>query len=343
MTRIVYSILGLALVQALPAAAAAPKAEIPEHRFEFGIIGQGEELRHSFAVHNKGDAPLTLAADGSQPQVRLASDPAPILPGATGAVELIFDARVPVGPTEVALALTSNDPAQPKLSFALAGEVKELLRAKPGYARWNTVQGEQEATIAQTIAASDGATFRVTSVDAPPYVKTAVREARPEERVADVAGTQWRVDFTLDSWAPVGAITGAAVVHTDNPKQHQAFIPLSGFVRPIVFVDPPSGELGTVNVGATAKIDFKVRFFGTAPIRLTAAEITVPGANTTVAPLQDGRLYQVTVQLTPAVAAGPLSGKLILRTDSSKLPTYELPLTGKVEGSARGGAPAPAG
>ncbi len=343
MRRIVYSILGLALVQVLPAAAAAPKAEIPERRFEFGIIGQGEELRHSFAVHNKGDAPLTLAADGSQPQVRLASDPAPILPGATGAVELIFDASVPVGPTEVALPLTSNDPSQPKLSFALAGEVKELLGAKPGYARWNTVQGEKEATITQTIAASDGATFRVISVDAPPHVKTAVREARPEERVANIAGTQWRVDLTLDSWAPVGAITGSAVVHTDNPKQHRAFIPLSGFVRPVVFVDPPSGDLGTVNVGATAKIDFKVRFFGTAPIRLTSAEITVPGANATVAPLQDGRLYQVTLQLTPEVAAGPLSGKLILRTDSSKLPTYELPLTGKVEGSASGGAPAPAG
>jgi hypothetical protein len=342
MTRIVYSILGLALLQALPAAA-APKAEIPERRFEFGILGQGEELRHSFTVHNKGDAPLTLAGEGVQPHVRLASDPPPIAAGATGTVELIFDASVPEGPTEVSLALTSNDPAQPKLFFALAGQVKELLRAKPGYARWNTVQGEKEATIGQTLATSDGATFRVTSVDAPPYVKTAVREARPEERVADAPGPQWRVDLTLDSWAPVGAISGSAVVHTDNPKQHQALIPLSGFVRPIVFVDPPTGELGTVNVGATAKIDFKVRFFGTTPIRLTAAEITVPGARTTVAPVQDGRLYQVTLQLTPEVAAGPLSGKLILRTDSVKLPVYELPLTGKVEGSAPASAPAPAG
>jgi len=341
MTRIVYSILGLALLQALPAAA-APKAEIPERRFEFGIIGQGEEVRHSFAVQNKGDAPLELARDAAHGQVRLGSDPKPIPPGATGTVELVFDASVPVGPTEVSLGLTSNDPAQPKLSFALAGEVKELLRAKPGYARWNTVQGEKEATIAQTIAATDATPFRVTSVDAPPYVKTVVREARAEERVADVIGPQWRVELTLDSWAPVGAITGSAVVHTDNPKQHQAFIPLSGFVRPIVFVDPPSGELGTLNVGGTAKVEFKVRFFGTSPIRLTSAEITVPGAKTTVAPLQDGRLYQVTLQLTPAVAAGPLSGKLILRTDSAKLPTYELPLTGKVEGGAQGAA-APAG
>ena len=333
MNRTAIAMVVLALLPGLAAGAATPKATVASPRFEFGTIGQGEEVRHSFVVKNDGDAPLTLTKVREFPHLRVEIGPSPIAAGRSGKVDVVFDGQAAAGPTEVEAFVGSNDPAQSTLTFVLAGTVEARLGAKPGYARWNTVQGEKEATIAQTVWAADGSSFRVLGVDAPPYVHTSVREARPEERSPNGKGPQWRVELTIDSWAPVGAITGPAVVRTDYAKQREVLIPLSGFVRPIVLVEPPSGQLGALNVAGTAKVNLRVRFFGTTPVHLTGAEVNVAGTSVTIAPIEAGRLYGLTLQFSPAVAAGPLAGKLILKTDSPKLPVYEFPLTASIEGS----------
>jgi hypothetical protein len=326
----------------LPAAfAASPRVGEPPPPFEFGETAPGQAVRHVFAIRNVGDAPLELTAPSMPGRVSLVAPPAPIAPGAEAKLEAVFDA---LGQTDVVveerLRLRTNDADRAVVDLVFRGAIRALVAAKPGYARWNTVQGEPEATIAQTLYATDGTDFKILSVTSEyPHLETTVRAARPDERVAAGPPSQWRLELTLPSWPAVGPITGDVLVETDHPKQKQLRLPLSGFVRPMLFVDPPTGALGELNVASTARRSFRVRVFGTTPAKVTKAEVTVPGAVVSdVRPLQEGRLYEVALAFTPDTPNGPFAGKLRIHTDSSKLPVYEIDLTG----TAAGGSPSTA-
>jgi len=45
-----------------PAAPASggPRAVVPESSFDFGTVGEGDDVRHFFIIQNKGDTPLTI-------------------------------------------------------------------------------------------------------------------------------------------------------------------------------------------------------------------------------------------------------------------------------------------
>jgi hypothetical protein len=112
-------------------------------------------------------------------------------------------------------------------------------------------------------------------------------------------------------------------------------IPVSGFVRPALFVEPQSGELGTVELTAPKRWVFHVRRFATDPIAVTGAETDVPGISARVEPVEEGVRYDVVVELDPAaMAEGPFAGKLRLTTDNEKLPTVTVDLSGTLRRSS---------
>jgi hypothetical protein len=333
----------LALLLLTPVAAASaggPLLEPPASlTHDFGQTGLGEPVRHTFELRNAGSAPLTLTLSRPLPGVQVTPQPLSVPAGGRGELTVAFDGTLPAGPAQVynenavqvelPLLFDTNDPDHPTLALTLRGELVAFVKAKPGYARWDTAVGVGEATIGQTLWSEDGSPFKVLSVDSPAsYLRTSFREARPEERNAKGVGTQWRVEVTLADDAPVGAPRGNVVVRVDHPKQRQVPVPVSGFVRPLVFVDPPSGELGTFTLDTTAKVVYRVRFFSPQILQVTGAEVTVPGARATVEPLADSRYqYQVTVDF-PETPPGEFSGKLLIKTSSPRVPVYELALSG---------------
>lgn len=329
----------LALCAALLVASAllaqgTPKAVAVEPIKDAGTVPKGEKIIHDFAIRNDGDAPLEITNVRPACGCTVAEYDKVIAPGKVGKVHAEVDTSTFNGPIAKGVSVFTNDPATPELELTVRAKVEPYIAVKPGYARYITVQGEpQEGTLAQTLWVPDGTPMEIVKVDSPwPFLDVKFREAKPEERLSDpnAKGTQWRIEMTLTNNAKVGPLADHVTVHTNHPKQKIVQIPVSGFVRPVVAVTPQVADFGKVELKEPLRRSLNVRNFATEPIKVTGVEQTVKGVEAMVEPLEEGREYQVRVTLSPEMAKGPFNGKLMIKTDSPKVPTIEIDLKGIV-------------
>lgn len=319
----------LALPVALAAQASpSPRLSIAEEKHAIDQVSLTEPVRWAFAVENTGGAPLALEVLGVTELCKLESFPATLAPKQTGTVNVVLDTSQLAGPGECSVKLGSNDPERRETFLRLAVAPQDLLRAKPGFARYTYVQGEKPGTIRQLLRATDGKDFKVLDVQAPPQVKAAFRPAADKERDPQFAGPQWIVETTIQADAPVGPLVGAVEVRTDHPQQKLMRVPLSGFVRPVMHVTPPQATLGEVTLDREVKVELFLRNFATEPIHVLKVESSVPGTRAEIAPREEGRAWDLRLILTPAMGSGKFAGNLTILTDSFKIPKLVVPVTG---------------
>lgn len=313
-------------------AAGKPKAVAVEPIKDAGIVSKGDKISHDFLIKNEGDADLEIVSVQPACGCTVAEFDKTIAPGQTGKVHAVLDTAGFSGPISKGLTVFTSDPDVPQLELTVRAKVQPYISARPGYARYITVQGEAaQGSIGQTLWAPDGSSFDVVKVESPfPYLKTSFREATTEERIADAKGKQWRVEMTLSNEAKVGALADYVTIHTNHPKQKLVQIPVSGFVRPVMAVTPPVADFGKVELKEPLRRALNVRNFATEPIKITGLDQSLPGVEAKVEPIEDGREYEVFVTLKPELGKGPFNGKLMIRTDSPKTPLIEVELKGTV-------------
>ncbi len=323
-----------ALLAADAPAKGKPKATVAEPVKDVGTVPKGQKITHDFAIKNEGDADLTITNVQPACGCTVAEFDKLIKPGATGKVHTVVDSSTFAGPISKGVTVFTNDPDHPQIELSIHAKIEPYISVKPGYARYITVQGEpQEGNIAQTLWAPDGTSWDITSVDTPfPALTVTYHEAKPEERLPDVKGKQWKVEMKLANNAKVGPLADYVTVHTNHPKQQIVQIPISGFVRPVIAVTPPTADFGKIELKEPLKKALSIRNFATEPIKVTGIDPNLPkGIETKLETLEEGRVYQVRVILNPEIGKGPFHGKLTLHTDSPKMPSIEVEFKGIVD------------
>ena len=330
---VILALCAALLVAASLLAAGKPKATVAEPIKDAGTVPKGEKVINDFVIKNEGDADLQITNVQPACGCTVAQFDKVIKPGATGKVHAEVDSSTFNGPISKGVTVFTNDPDHPQIELTVHANVQPYIAVKPGYARYITVQGEpQEGNIVQTLWAPDGASWDVTGADSPyPYLTVTYHEAKPEERLPEAKGKQWKVEMKLANNAKVGPLADYVTVHTNHPKQKVVQIPVSGFVRPVIAVTPPTADFGSIELKEPLKRALDIRNFATEPIKVTGIDVSLPkGIDAKLESLTEGREYQVRVVLDPSLPKGPFSGKLTIHTDSPKVPTLEVELKGIV-------------
>jgi hypothetical protein len=325
--------LSLSLAAGAPAApeGSPPRAQVEAPHHDAGPVGVGEPFAHEFLVRNPGESPLELSLAEASKGTTVTIEPAVIVPGAEGRVRVVVDPDRDPGPAVLPTLLRTSDPEQPTLRLELRLEVRLFLAVRPGYARYITVRGAREGTIVQHVTALDGATFRVLKVECPlPHLRLAFREARPEERRPETAGSQWRVEMTLSGDAPVGAVAANVLIETDHPKQRRTYVQVSGFMRPMFAVTPPEARLGELDPAKSPTARLVVKNYAEEPIALTGVTTTVPAVRAELEPVEAGRTWYVRLHLAEGAKPGAFEGLVRIATASPQVPMVEVPLSGRV-------------
>jgi hypothetical protein len=309
-----------------------PRARVPEPLTDVGWVAKGERISHDFLIRNQGDEVLEITSVRPECSCSVVEFTEAIAPGETGTVNLLVDTANQEGGIVKGATVYTNDPSNPRLRLAIKAQVRALISVSPGYARFIVVQKEAgEGTITQTIWAEDGNPLEIVDVESPhSFLQVTYREAGPDELREDVAGKQWKVDIHLSNEAPVGALTGRVEVHTTHPKQKTLFIPVSGFVRPVFAITPAVADFGAVELAEPVTGSLLVRNFATESIELTGVESGLRGVDAAVAPLEEGRRYEVTLTLTPELPKGPFATQLKIHTSSPKEPVLLVEVKGKI-------------
>ncbi len=324
---------GLLVAGALMAQAPKPKAVVPQPILEAGKKPKGDKLIGEFVIKNEGNAPLEISEVRPACGCTVADYPKTIAPGQSGTIKLTIDtSEFSGGPIAKGATVYTSDVENPQIELTVRAIIAPYIEAKPGYARYITVQNEpKEGTIGQTLWAPDGSSFDVVKIESPwPFLTTSFREAKDAERQPDAKGKQWYVEMHLSNSAPVGPLADMVRVVTNHPKQKTVEIPVSGFVRPVIAVTPPDGDLGKIDLKEPKKRTLFVRNFATEAIKVTNVQTDNPNVEAKLKPLQEGRQYSIQVILKPTLTKGPLKFNVTLTTDSAKVPTVTVPLEGTV-------------
>jgi hypothetical protein len=139
-----------------------------------------------------------------------------------------------------------------------------------------------------------------------------------------------RINVTPD--APEGLLNAPIRVATGVAQQPTVEIPVSGIVRPRVSVTPVTVNFGNFTAGKdpiTRNI-IVTNNKPAMPVKVTRAEVSVPGFVTDVVPTQEGVSYTVVVKASGNVKKGALDGTVKLFTSDKERAVIEIPLRGEV-------------
>lgn len=103
----------------------APKIKFEKLIYDFGVIAPGEKVQYEFEFKNEGKTPLIISDATATCGCTVPETPtAPIKPGESGKIKVIFDSTGKIGMQDKQVTITSNaNPAAEKLH--LVGEVRE--------------------------------------------------------------------------------------------------------------------------------------------------------------------------------------------------------------------------
>jgi hypothetical protein len=332
MTRVLRLAIVTLLLTGLPALADGPAATIDEPILDVGETPVGETIEAEFTLHNEGSAPLEITRVRPACGCTVAEYDEEIAPGGTGVVRATVDTRRLSGPNAKTVTVYTNDPRNPRIQLTIKSDVRPFLLLRPGYARLtDAVQGETEHRIPQLLWADDFENLQILEVESPRnWIDVSFREATPEEREPEAAGTQWHLDVAIDENAPAGPIADHVVITTNHPVQREVKLPVSGFIRPLVAVTPPKVDFGSVDLSKQNAWGVLVRNFGSEPLEIESVDSDVPGLEVTVEPIEEGVRYKLVMEPTSAMTRGRFDGRVELRTNLPRQRTIRVSLSGEV-------------
>jgi hypothetical protein len=313
------------------------RAEKTSH--DFGVVGIGTDPEIEFSIGNVGAAPLEIKITSVPRGLRLVRLDKTIAPAASGIVRLAVNTFQAGGTPEWHVSVLTNDPEHGALDLAIHADVRTYLVLSPPSARFSFVQYGPEGGTTHVLAAADDSKMEVLGVDSPvDYIKATSRELSPAERLPDFEGRQWQVTLTIAPTAPVGPIGGYVIIRTTHPHQPRAFLPVSGFVRPLFAVTPPAVDLPGVTVSADdarPMLALVVKNFAAEAIEITGVSSDIKGLEGKLISVEPGHTWRVEVRLLPTLASGPFKGTLTLKTASPRVPEVRVPIQGSRIGTGQ--------
>ncbi len=140
---------------------ASPQVYVPEETFEFSPVVDGQEVRHDFAVLNKGESALDLMEVKPDCGCTTVSYPKRIPAGGEGKIAIELDTSGYSGQhISKTMVVRTNDKKKPEFSLVISGEVKPFARINPAEAKLTGNAG-QEIKQMLTIASTNENPFKV--------------------------------------------------------------------------------------------------------------------------------------------------------------------------------------
>ena len=326
-----FLLLALALTVAAPGLAQTPRAVPVEPVFDAGVVVRGDQIEHTFAIKNEGQAPLTIRRVDPSCGCTVAKFDETIAPGERGRIHTVIDTRTFGGPIAKSVTVYTNDASSPEIRLVVKANVRKVVEAKPVYARFLTVVGEERKPSEHLVWSTQGPALEIEKVVSPfPFLAAEVAPASDEEKNSEGGERQWRLTLELGDDAPVGPLADFVEVHTNHPDMKVFKLPVSGYVRPVIAVKPQRADFGRRDLEEPYETSLEIRNLGSEELAITSVANDVPGLESEIEEVEEGKIFMVRLTLTPGMSKGPFEGKIQIETTSSLQPRVEVDLRGTV-------------
>jgi hypothetical protein len=151
-------------------------------------------------------------------------------------------------------------------------------------------------------------------------------------------GGTGEIRTTFDSARFRGAVVKTVYLYVNDPMQPVAQFQLRGTVKPELVLEPEQVELGKLTPGTETEARATLTNQGEQEITLSPPETTSSELRAELAALQlpPGKSVQLVVRALPREGKARLSGYVMIKTSSPRVPQLRLPVYGSVEESPLG-------
>ena len=313
---------------------AGPNMVVAEKIVDVGTVAQGEVVEVDFKIANEGNETLQVKAVRPTCGCTVADYDKEIAAGGEGLVKAKLDTKDFSGPISKSILIMTNDPREPTVSVVIKADVRPFVEVLPRpLIRFNAVQSEPMTEKIVVVATERDRDFKVIKVTSHvPFLKPTVRELTGEEKVPGKPGKQFEVGVEIEDDAPVGPVSAKLTIYTDHPKAKEVVVKVYGVVRALIHVTPSQVQFGTVDAKAKAGRNLIVvnNRTGDASMEVTGVSVDDDAFDTTVATIEEGRRYQVTVHVQADAEIGPHTATLTLKTTDPDFPEITVPVKASI-------------
>lgn len=220
---------GIACITTPVSFAAQPAISMPETTYSFGELPETTVLTHDFKVKNGGDAVLHIKDVKPDCGCTLAYFDKTIPAHGEGKVTLKLDLNSFQGYVKKSTAITTDDPANPRMTIFLEGTVKPLVAVLPAKSLY--LQGMPD-TVTEKVVDLVGSTkpFHITKVDSDLAKNAEYRLETVEE------GKHYRV--RISNRLQRGTYRGSINLHTDLAERPELTVWVNALIEGDVGVRP---------------------------------------------------------------------------------------------------------
>jgi len=331
----VVSLCLMAGLVAIPAAAEGPNMVVPEKVKDVGTVAQGDVVEVDFSIVNEGTDALQVKAVRPTCGCTVADYDKEVAAGGTGAIKAKLDTKDFSGPISKSILIMTNDPREPTVSVVIKADVRPYVEVLPRpLIRFNAVQSEPMTQKVVVVPTENDRAFAVTGITpSVPFLKASSRKLSGDELVAGKPDTQYEVSLALADDAPVGPVSANLLITTDHPKAKEINVKVYGVVRSLVHVTPSQVQFGSVDAAAKPGRNLIVvnNRTGDAALDVTGVTLDDSAFEAKVATIEEGRRFQVTVNVKEDAPAGAHDATLTLTTTDPEFPEMTVPVKASIK------------
>jgi len=307
-----------------------PAAVCAEPTFNFGTAFEGDSVRHSYVIENRGKAPLIIERVSAGCKCTVAEFDKEIAEGATGHVTLVLDTKGLSGRVPKSATVFTNDPRKRQFVINIEGDVKQLLRFEPRTPTINVIKGSGKATTDVKIFAGVDIPIEITEAKAQsPDIETTIETVEAGKSFVlhisvDTNGARTYRYETVTIKAKAGdrdASTSISVtIRLKNPIEFDGSRPYVNFFKKDVEAWQ-SGQTPSLKKSANlVSVENK-------PFEVTGVDVKEPWVKASYEKVGDGTKWTITVELLskPQVLASTVGRTVVtVHTNHPSVPTVDL-------------------
>lgn len=270
-----------------------------------------------------------------------------IPPGGVGKVVASVDSTKFKGPVTKTVTVHANDPNNPRVSLRLKAEILVPIDVRPrdrvSFAGKPGALEPQEVFV----VAMDGKPFNVKAIDKQNEAISVALEPAPDQAVPMADGTKpeagktpegyvaggyaaYKATVSVASTVAVGRLLDTVRLETDHPKAGSVDIRVLGNVTGNVVVRPSSLYfLGSPDEDGTRSSEVRLIKRPEGGLAVKSIRTDNPDFVASLAPVEEGKEYKVTVKHVGASTGTTIAAKLFVETNDPLQPTIEVKLVAR--------------
>ena len=231
--RFVVLLASVSISAGVTGAMAGPKASCDAPVHDFGVSLKSQNVVHSFAVKNVGDAPLEIKQVTPQCGCTVAEVSQQIVaPGSTATISATLSLKGERGFVRKTIAVHTNDPSTSHLELAFAGTARALVDMSPAEVAFAPVQSDgAEVTRSVELSSNLPEPLSIIRVEAGSPAVRGEAETVKE-------GKAFQLRIILMPPATAGKISSSVRVLTSHPDLPALEIPVTALVMGDIAFSP---------------------------------------------------------------------------------------------------------